>query len=51
MNDKSYRIAKLIIAVLALLLFYLYILNVRYVVSKLLVIDKWTGEAERVQVK
>ena len=45
------RIAKLIIAVLALFLFYLYILNGRYVVSKSFVVDKWTGEVERIQVK
>lgn len=51
MKGCWYRIAKLIIAVLALFLFYLYIQNGRYVVSKLLVIDKWTGKAERVQVK
>lgn len=43
MKGCWYRIAKLIIAVLALLLFYLYILNVRYVVSKSFVVDKWTG--------
>lgn len=40
MNDKSYRIAKLIIAVSALFLFYLYIQNERYVVSKPFVVDK-----------
>ena len=46
MKENWYRIAKLIIAVLALLLFYLYIQNGRYVVSKPLIIDKWTGEVE-----
>lgn len=51
MNDKSYRIAKLVIAILALILFYLYIQNGRYVQTNFVIIDKWTGEAERVQVK
>lgn len=44
MNDKSYRIAKLVIAILALFLFYLYIQNGRFVVSKPFVVDKWTGK-------
>ena len=44
MNDKSYRIAKLVIAILALILFYLYIQNGRFVVSKPFVVDKWTGK-------
>lgn len=44
MNDKSYRIAKLVIAVLALFLFYLYIQNGRYVISQSFVVDKWTGK-------
>ena len=51
MDDKPYRIAKLIIAILALFLFYLYILNGRYVQTNFVIIDKWTGEAERIQVK
>lgn len=51
MKDNWYRIAKLIIALLALVLFYLYIQNGRYVYDKYLIIDKWTGEAERIQVK
>lgn len=46
MKENWYRIAKLIIAVLALFLFYLYIQNGRYVVSKPFVVDKWTGEVE-----
>lgn len=46
MNEKWYRIAKLIIAFLVLILFYLYIQNGRYVVNKPFVVDKWTGEAE-----
>lgn len=46
MKDSWCRIAKLIIAVLALFLFYLYIQNGRYVVSKPFVVDKWTGEVE-----
>ncbi len=49
MKDNWYRIAKLIIAVLALILFYLYIQNGRYVVSKPFVVDKWTGEAELIE--
>ena len=49
MNDKSYRIAKLAIAILALILFYLYIQNGRYVVSKPFVVDKWTGDAEMIK--
>ena len=48
---NPYKVIKIIIAILALALFFLYIQNGRYVVSKLLVIDKWTGEAERIQVK
>lgn len=46
MNDKSYRIAKLVIAILALILFYLFIQNGRYVQTHSVIIDKWTGEAE-----
>ena len=49
MKENWYRIAKLIIAVLALFLFYLYIQNGRYVVSKPFVVDKWTGEAEMIK--
>ena len=51
MKENWYRIAKLIIAILALILFYLYIQNGRYVQTNFVIIDKWTGEAERVQVK
>lgn len=43
MKANWYRIAKLIIAVFALFLFYLYIQKGRYVVSKPFVVDKWTG--------
>ena len=51
MKDNWYRIAKLIIALLALVLFYLYIQNGRYVCSKPFIIDKWTGRTERIQFK
>lgn len=43
MKENWYRIAKLTIAVPALFLFYLYIQNGRYVISKSFVVDKWTG--------
>ena len=51
MNDKSYRIAKLIIALLALVLFYLYIQNGRYVYDKPLIIDKWTGTFRQIKAE
>ena len=49
MKDNWYRIAKLIIALLALILFYLFIQNGRYVQSHSVIIDKWTGEAEMIK--
>lgn len=49
MKANWYRIAKLIIAILALILFYLYIQNGRYVVSKPFVVDKWTGKVETIK--
>lgn len=42
MKDNWYRIAKLIIAVLALILFYLYAQNERYEFHGGAVLDKWT---------
>lgn len=49
MKDNWYRIAKLIIALLALVLFYLYIQNGRYVQTHSVIIDKWTGEVEMIK--
>lgn len=51
MKGNWYRIAKLIIALLGLVLFYLYIQNGRYVQSHSVIIDKWTGEAEKIQFR
>lgn len=42
MKTDWYKIAKVVIAVIALFLFYLYILNNRYSPRDGYVIDKWT---------
>lgn len=49
MKENWYRIAKLITVAFALFLFYLYIKNGRYVVSKPFVVDKWTGKVETIK--
>lgn len=42
MKTDWYKIAKVVIAVIALFLFYLYILNNRYSTRDRYMIDKWT---------
>lgn len=50
MKSDWYKIAKVVIAVIALFLFYLYALNDRYYInSNGLVVDKWKSEAYPVQ--
>ena len=45
MSDKTYRIVKVVIMIIALVLGFLYVLNGRYVrVSENRIIDKWTEE-------
>jgi hypothetical protein len=45
MSDKTYRIVKVVIMIIALVLGFLYVLNGRYVrVSENRIIDTWTEE-------
>lgn len=45
MSDKMYRIVKVVIMIIALVLGFLYVLNGRYVrVSENRIIDTWTEE-------
>lgn len=45
MSDKMYRIVKVVIMIIALVLGFLYVLNGRYVrVSENRIIDAWTEE-------
>ena len=45
MSDKTYRIVKVVIMIIALVLGFLYVLNGRYVrVSENRIIDAWTEE-------
>lgn len=45
MSDKTYRIVKVVIMIIALVLGFLYVLNGRYVrVSENRIIDMWTEE-------
>lgn len=51
MKTDWYKIAKVVIAVIALFLFYLYILNNRYSPRDRYVIDKWTKKLIECEVE
>lgn len=45
MKTDWYKIAKVVIAVIALFLFYLYTLNGRYYIEDGIIVDKWLENA------
>lgn len=44
MKTDWYKIAKVVIAVVALFFFYLYVLNGRYYINNGVIVDKWLKE-------